>query len=125
MVTRTLQSTLPFSLCNGLDYPYAYVLSCFDGRFSEYVVYCCIVHCELTLVSYAICELLSEVLLYKFRCIRCIVLHLLSVLFLMFLSLVSVVSLSEVENPEGFSFVCVWGYVACRLPETSLPYSLT
>src|SRR6218665_1563270 len=42
-----------------------------------------------------------------------------SVLFLVILSFVSVVSLSEVENPEGFSFVCVWGYVACRLPETS------
>src|SRR6218665_4215820 len=42
-----------------------------------------------------------------------------SVLFLMILSFVSVVSLREVENPEGFSFVCVWGYVACRLPVIS------
>jgi len=28
MVTRTLQSTLPFSLCNGLDYPYAHDMFC-------------------------------------------------------------------------------------------------
>src|SRR6218665_1908607 len=42
-----------------------------------------------------------------------------SVLFLMILYFVSVVSLREVEKLEGFSFVCVWGYVACRLPEIS------
>src|SRR6218665_2605939 len=42
MVPRTLQSTLPFSLCNGVDYPYAHVVMfchVLMAGFSEYVVY--------------------------------------------------------------------------------------
>src|SRR6218665_31655 len=46
-------------------------------------------------------------------------LQFMSVLFLMSFVVSISVFVREVENPEGFSFVCVWGYVACRLPEIS------